>query len=133
MGTYMTDYEEVDFLTGADLATDGTDTGDVVSNIPWARDVTFVLTTGTVAGANTVTIEGCETSDFSTADVVTYGTFNLVAGDDDDTKEMTTYINSRYLRAKVVIGTSGDLSATTLFARPKHWMRTRLNSTTDLL
>jgi hypothetical protein len=132
MGTYVTDANETDLLTGADLATDGTDRGDVVQ-VDWPQEVTFILTTGTVTGVNFIHIEGCETSDFSTADVVTFGGFNLVAGDDDDTKEFTTRITSKYVRAFVTIGTGGDLSASTLYMRQPHWMRTRLNSTTDLL
>lgn len=127
MGTYATDGDAPDLLTGADLATDATDTGDVVE-AGWWHDVTFVLDTATVAGTNSIVIQGCETSDFTTADVVTIFTFTLTVNDDDKVFEGTTFVDSKYVRASVTIGTGGDLTATTLKAYPKHYMRTRLNS-----
>lgn len=132
MGTYATDYLAPDLLTGADLASDGTDRGDIVE-VDWPQLTTFVLTTGTVTGANSIAIEGCETADFSTDPVVTYGGFTLVAGDDDDEYFFSTKITSKYLRAFVTIGTGGDLSASTLYPRAFDYLRTRLNSTTDAL
>lgn len=127
MGTYMTDALEFDLLTGADLATDATDTGDVVE-VDWVQEVTFVLDTGTVTGVNSIVLQGCETSDFTTADVVTFADWVLTATDDDVVYELTTRVTSKFLRASVTIGTGGDLSGSTLKVRPVHWLRTRLNS-----
>ena len=127
MGTYATDYLAPDLLTGADLATDATDNGDVVE-ADWWHDVTFVLDTATVSGTNTIHIQGCETSDFSTADVVTIATFIVTVNDDDLVHELTTFVDSKYVRANVTIGTGGDLTGTTLKPYQKHYNRTRLNS-----
>ena len=127
MGTYATDANNPDLLTGADLATDGVDNGDVVE-ADWWHDVTFVLDTATVAGTNNFVIQGCETSDFSTADVVTIYTFITTVNDDDQIFEGTTFVDSKYVRCQVTIGTGGDATGTTLKAYPKHYNRTRLNS-----
>lgn len=132
MGTYMTDANEIDLLTGVDLATDATVAGTIYQ-VDYPQEVTFVLTTGTVTGVNSVSIEGSESSTFAGTAGVTYGGFNLVAGDDDDVYEFTTRIRTKYIRAKVVIGTGGDLSASTCKVRPVHWLETKSNSTTDLV
>lgn len=123
-GTHVRDALETDLLDGVDLATDGSDTGDAVE-ILWPGDVQFILETGTVSGTNNVVIQGCETSDFTTADVVRLGRIDVVANDDDATLGFETFVDARYVRAVVTIGTSGDMTGSTLKVVPKHYKRTR--------
>jgi hypothetical protein len=130
-GTFATDYAAPNLLTGADLATDGDDVGDVVE-AAWWGDVTFVLTLGTVTGANKIVLQGCETEDFTTDDVVTFGTFDTTDGGDDTAYQLTAHVMSKYVRASVTIGTGGDLSGATLVPHTKHYARTRLNSSAPL-
>jgi hypothetical protein len=131
-GTFMSDLLETNLLTGMDLATDATSAGTIVQ-VDWPRNVRFVLTTGTVTGVNSVVIEGSESSTFAGTAGVTYGGFNLVAGDDDAVYEFNTDVRNKYIRVKLTIGTGGDLSASTLYMRPPHWQELKSDSTTDLV
>lgn len=131
-GTYIKDATETNLLAGMDLATDATSNGTIVQvNAP--QFVRFVLTTGTVTGINTVVITGDDTSDFSGTTTRTLGTFNLVAADDDDSYELDTFVDTKYIRVTLTIGTGGDMSASTLYMRPPHYLRKSTDSTTDLL
>jgi hypothetical protein len=126
MGTYVTDANEIDLLSGMDLATDATSSGTAYE-VDWPLLTLWYLDTGTVAGTNNVDIQGSETSDFSD-DVVTYTSIPVVNADDDQEHEGTIFITSKYVRASLTIGTGGDMSASVLKLRPAHWMRTRKNS-----
>jgi len=124
MSIYVADATAPNLLTGADLATDGSDTGTAVE-VDWPGLTLFKLDTGTVAGINKVVIQGCETEDFSTADVVTLFTFDVVASDDDVVYEGRTDVRAKYIRTSVTIGTGGDMTASTLTATPLryHWQK----------
>lgn len=123
-GTYVRDALATDLLDGVDLETDGTDTGAAVE-VGWPGHVQFVLETGTVNGANSVALEGCETSDFTTADVVRLGRIDVVATDDNKRLAFETNVDCRYVRAVVTIGTGGDMKGSTLYVVPKDYLRTR--------
>jgi hypothetical protein len=111
-------------LAGVDLETDGTDTGAAVE-VGWPCHVQFVLETKTVDGANSVVLEGCETSDFTTADVVRLGRIDVAATDDNKRLAFETNVDCRYVRAVVTIGTGGDMKGSTLYVVPKDYLRTR--------
>jgi hypothetical protein len=124
MGTYVRDALETDLLSGVDLATDGSDTGDAVE-VTWPGHVQLLLETGTVSGTNIVIVQGCETSDFATADVVRLGRIDVVATDDDKLLAFETNVDARYVRAVVTIGTGGDMTGTTLKVVPPDYQRER--------
>lgn len=122
-GTVVRDALAVNLLP-ADLATDATANG-TANEIGWPGWVQFVLTTGTVAGINKIVVQGCETSDFSTADVVTIGTIDVIATDDNVTRAITSFVDSKYVRAVATIGTGGDMVGSTLYAVLPHDRRVR--------
>jgi hypothetical protein len=129
-GTVVRDANETDLLSGVTLTTAaGANQAGTAKEILWPGDVTFVLTSAGKSGTTpsiTVDIQGCETSDFSTADVVTLGTItgaDLTNGTD---LSFTTYVDAKYIRAvSTVAGTSGVYTGTTLYTVPKHDRRDR--------
>ena len=127
-GTVVRDALEVDLLDGLTLTGTGTVTGSAWEASSWAGDVQFVAETGTVTGTNPtmeVTIQGCETSDFSTDPVVEYGTISI-ENDDDAELGFTTYVDSKYVRAVAVKGgTSPVYTGTTVKVVQPHYHRVR--------
>lgn len=128
MGTYMTDANEIDLLSGVDLATDQTVAGTAYQ-VDYPQDVSWYLDTGTVAGTNNIDIQESENSDFSGTITRTVTSIPVVNADDDQLHEGTIHLTGKYVRANVTIGTGGDMSASTLKLRPKHWLRTKKSST----
>lgn len=127
-GTVVRDAIEVDLLDGLTLTGTGTVTGTAWEASSWAGDVQFLAETGTVTGTTPtmeVTIEGCETSDFSTDPVVQYGVISL-ADDDNASLGFTTFVNSKYVRAVAVKGgTSPVYTGTTVKVVQPHYLRVR--------
>jgi len=129
-GTVVRDANAPNLLTGATLNSAGTTTG-TVWDAQWPGEVTFFMDTGTIdsgTGDETmdVLIQGCETSDFTTADVVRLGQFKIEDNDDDKVFGFTTYVDTRYVRTSVTAGgTSPDFSGTTLYPVLPHDRRVR--------
>ena len=127
-GTVVRDSLAVDLLADITLTTAGADVGTALE-ILWPGEVTFELVIGVVTGTTPtmqIDIEGCETSDFTTADVVTLGT--ILVGDEADAAVFaeTTFVNSKYVRADVtIVGTSGVYTGATLKAVLPHDRRVR--------
>lgn len=126
-GTVVRDANAPNLLAGSTLNAAGTTNG-TAWDAQWPGDVQFVLTTGTVTGTDTPTIvvdiQGCETSDFSTADVVTLAT--LTAAASSATVEATTFVDSRYVRARVTVsGTSPVFTGSTIVPALPHDRRVR--------
>ena len=130
MSIYVADATAPNLLP-ADLSTEQTSSGTAVQ-VDWPGLTNFKLATGTVAGANKVVIEGCETSDFSTADVVTLFTFDVADTDDDVVHEGRTDVRAKYIRATVTIGTGGDMDGSVLTATPLRYHWTKLDSAAAL-
>lgn len=130
-GTYFADASVTDLLASCDLSTDATDTGDAVQ-VNWPQLVLWLLDTGTVAGTNSIDIQGSESSSFDD-DVVTYVTIPVGASDDDAELEGNIFVTSKYVRAVVTIGTSGDMAGSTLKLYPPHYKRTKTNSAKALV
>lgn len=126
-GTVVRDALETDLLDGLTLTGTGTVTGTAYEAL-WPAEVTFVCETGTVTGTTptmVIEIQGCETSDFTTDDVVTLGTISL--GDNDDaTYGFTTRVDAKYVRAVAVKGgTSPVYTGTTVKIVQPHYKRQR--------
>ena len=110
-GTIVRDASAPNLFTGIDLTDEGAVQNGTAWDAQWPGDVQFALEIATVTGSTptlVVDIQGCETSDFSTADVVTYGTISV--GDEADGSHfaITAYVNTRYVRA------TADVSGTTV-------------------
>lgn len=131
MGTYMTDANEIDLFSGADLSTDQTSnfTG---YEIDWPQDIEWVLTLGTVTGTNSVDIQVSELSDFSGTLTRTVATIPFGSGDSSTTLLGVIYVDGKYIRARTTIGTGGDAAGSTLKLRQKQWLRTKKSSTKAL-
>lgn len=139
-GTYFYDANNTEFLAGTDtdpdLAADAATaqvTGAV--EVGWPGYVRFLLTVVDPDASNDaslrVTMQGCETSDFSTSDVVIIGAFGLLDEASLVTDGATTtvgvqyelgpiYVDARFVRAsvEVVDGTDGDFTGSTLYMVP---------------
>lgn len=127
-GTVVRDANETDLLNGLALNSTGTKTGTALE-VLWPGRVQFVVETGTITGTTPtmdVTLQGCETSDFTTDPVVELGTVNLVGTDDDSKFAVETHVDARYVRAVAVIGgTSPVFTGTTVKVVPNHYHRAR--------
>lgn len=117
-GTVVRDALETDLLSGLTLTGTGTVTGSAVE-LGWTGQTTFVAETGTVTGTTptmVIEVQGCESNDFSSSDVVTLGTISL-ADDDDAELGFSTYVDARYVRAVAVkAGTNPVYTGTTVKA-----------------
>jgi hypothetical protein len=126
-GTVVRDALETDLLSGLTLTGTGTVTG-TASEVLWPCEVTFLAETGTVTGTTPtmeIIIQGCETSDFSTAAVVELGTIHL-ADDDDASISFTTKVDAKYVRAVATkAGTSPVYTGTTVKIVQPHYHRQR--------
>lgn len=128
-GTVVRDTLAPDLLSGKTLTTAGGAFNGTAWEALWPGEVQFTLYVPTATGTTptmTVTIEGCETSDFSTDDVVAYGTFSVVDPADASNFGLTTYVDSKYVRASgIVTGTSGVMTGSTLTPVLPHDRRVR--------
>jgi hypothetical protein len=136
-GTFVHDAIATELLAGTgtdiDLAADATTiqtAGAVQVNAPGM--VQFRLTaadpgTGTAATLR-VGVQGCETENFSTSDVVDIGWFGLLTEDGIETEAALTggdaefvlgpiYVGTKYIRAAAYVddGTAGDFAGSTLY------------------
>ncbi len=131
MSTYATDATAPNLLAGATLNAAGTTNGSIVE-VDWSRDTTFVLTTGTVTGTAPtldITIQGSESSSFGAGTIVTIARFGQVAAASSTSFYLTSFVNSKYVRAVVAAGgTSPVYTGSTLVPQAKHYLRKRLNS-----
>lgn len=122
-GTYVRDALETDLLADVTITTAaGANQAGTAREIGWTGPTQFVLTTAGSAGTTpliTVKIQGCETSDFSTDDVVTIATIYGSDEADGTVLAAQTYVNSKYVRAvSTVTGTSGAYTGSTVYAVP---------------
>lgn len=128
-GTVVRDTLAPDLLSGKTLTTAGGAFNGTAWEALWPGEVQFTLYVPTATGTTptiTVTIEGCETSDFSTDNVVAYGTFSVVDPADASNFGLTTYVDSKYVRASgIVTGTSGVMTGSTLTPVLPHDRRVR--------
>jgi hypothetical protein len=127
-GTVVRDALATDLLADVDLADEGVAQNGTAEEVLWPRDVQFVLEIATVTGTTptlVVTVQGCETSDFSTDPVVTLGT--ITAGDEADGTVLgfSTYVDSKYVRAVADVGGTTVVYDATLTVVPKHDRRVR--------
>jgi hypothetical protein len=136
-GTVVRDALAVDLLADVDLADEGAAQEGTALEVLWPGNVQFYLEIATVTGTTptlVIDIQGCETSDFSTAAVVEYGQFE--AGDEADGTVFAfeTYVDSKYVRAVAdVSGTTVVYDATLKVVLP-HDRRTRsVHPTSDNL
>jgi hypothetical protein len=143
-GTFTRDALATELLTGTstdiDLAADATTiqtAGAVQVNSPGFVQFRLTATdpgTGTAATLR-VGVQGCETSNFSTSDVVDIGWFGLLTEDGIEA-EVTlsgaaTYIlgpiwvDHKYIRAAAYVddGTAGDFVGSTLYMEAPHFQR----------
>jgi hypothetical protein len=129
-GTLVRDALAPNLLAGATLDAAGS-TNSTVVQLDKPEDVTFVLETATVSGTNptiTLTVQGSDVAGFGSG-VVTFGTLAITTGNaaaqSDVIKQITTYVNKRYVRVTVALGgTNPDYSDATLTPRQKHDRRT---------
>jgi hypothetical protein len=127
-GTIVRDALEVDLLADVDLEDEGAAQDGTALEILWPQDVQFLLEIASVTGSSPtldITVQGCETSDFSTADVVTLGT--ITAGDEDDGTDLgfTTYVDAKYVRAVADVGGTTVVYTATLKVVQPHYQRVR--------
>lgn len=126
-GTVVRDALETDLLDGLTLTGTGTVTGTAFEAL-WPEEVTFLAETGTVTGTSPtmeIVIQGCESEDFSSSDVVELGRIQL--GDDDDAERgFTTRVDAKYVRAVATKGgTSPVYTGTTVTVVQPHYHRVR--------
>jgi hypothetical protein len=122
-GTFVRDATEPDLLSGVTLTTAaGANQAGTAREIGWSGLTQFVLTSAGKSGTTptiSVDIQGCETSDFSTADVVTLGTITGVDLTNGTDLGIQANVNSKYVRAvSTVTGTTGVYTGSTLYAVP---------------
>lgn len=127
-GTVVRDALEVDLLADVDLEDEGAAQNGTAHELGWTGHTQFVLEITSVTGSTPtldITIQGCETSDFSTADVVTLTSIN--AGDEADGTVLAAdcFVNSRYVRAVADVGGTTVVYTATLKAVGPHYLRTR--------
>lgn len=126
MSIYVNDATAPNLFTGATLNAAGTTTSSAVE-VDWPGMTLFELSTSAVSGSSPtldVTIQGCETEDFATADVVTLGSFGQVGDEDNVTYQFRTDVRCKYIRASVTAGgTTPVYTGSTLYAKPlrNHW------------
>lgn len=126
MGPYVTDSTRPNLLGGAALSSvGGTSTGTAVE-AQWWHDVTFELAVGTVAGTSptlAVTIEGCESENFSSSSVISIAAFpGDQASTNGDVYHLRTHVPSKFVRAVVgVSGTNADFSNAELTPNLYHY------------
>lgn len=105
-GTYVRDSLAPVLNDGTAITSKTTTTGSAVE-VSKPGLVKVVLTTGTMAGSSgtaDVVIQGCDSSGFG-SNVKHYGAFKqLTEADDDVTRTLSFYCNSRYLRHVTVTG-----------------------------
>jgi hypothetical protein len=130
-GTYLHDAAAVNLLSGMTLDADGTING-TAAQVNWPGDVRAFLTIDDPAAADDATfqvsIQGCETSDFTTSDVRTLGSYPTIGEAAGNTAvleqpfELALHVDSQYVRAVVVMldGTNGDYAGSTLYLEPQH-------------
>lgn len=122
-GTYVRDANATDLLSGVTITTAaGANQAGTAMEIGWSGLTQFTLTLAGKAGTTpviTVKIQGCETSDFSTADVVTLATLTSTDAANGTVLSAQTYVNSKYVRAvSTVTGTSGAYTGSTCYPVP---------------
>lgn len=106
-GTVVRDANAVDLLADVDLADEGAAQNGTAWEALWPGYVQFVLEIASVTGTTPtldLTIQGCETSDFSTDPVVFIGTFSVGDEADNTSFGQTMYVNSKYVRAVADVG-----------------------------
>lgn len=129
-GTPVRDALETDLLADCTLDSAGSTNGTALE-VLWPGQVQFLMELGTVDSGTgdevlEVIVQGCETSDFSTADVVELGRLNAVDTDDDGELAFTTHVDAKYVRAVAVAGgTTPDFSGTTVKVVQPHYHRAR--------
>jgi hypothetical protein len=143
-GTFVHDANGVEFLAGTgtdiDLAGDTATilfSGAVEVNAPGYVQFRWNVTdpgTGTAATWR-VGIQGCETENFSTSDVVDIGWFGLVTEDGVETEIALSgtaefilgpiWVDAKYLRVASFLddGTAGDFAGSTLYMEPPFYKR----------
>ena len=129
-GTVVRDSIAVDLLAAHTLTTAGaTAAAGTAFEILWPGEVQFALVINAVTGTTPVMwieIEGCETSDFTTADVVTIAEMTVGDEADDAVFAVNTFVDSKYVRAVVsVSGTTAVYTGATLKAVLPHDRRVR--------
>ena len=134
-GTVVRDSLAVDLFDGETLTTAGGAATGTAWEALWPGEVQFTMYVPAATGTTptmTAHIEGCETSDFSTDDVVSYGTIVAVDPADASSYGLTTYVDSKYVRVSfAVTGTSGVFTGTTLTPVLPHDRRVRGASPTS--
>jgi hypothetical protein len=128
-GTVVRDSIAPNLLSGVTLTTAaGANQAGTAWEALWPGNIQFTLVPTAKSGTTpqiSVDIQGCETSDFSTADVVTLGT--IVAADPtlNASFGFETYVDAKYVRAvSTVTGTTGTFTAT-IVPVPPHDRRRR--------
>lgn len=130
-GSYATDALAPNLLTGATLNAAGT-TNSTAVDLDRPGCVRFRLVTGTVTGTTptlSVELQGCDSSNFSSTPVVSYGRFASVGDEDDETRYLSAEVHHQYLRAVVVAGgTSPSFAGSVLTVLPEHTLWSRPDS-----
>ena len=110
-GTVVRDSLAPNLLAGVTTTTAGGAANGPVWEASWPGEVQYNLTVASATGTTptiTLTIQGCETADFTTADVVSLGDIVAVDPADASVFGLTTHTDARYVRAvSVVTGTTG--------------------------
>lgn len=134
-GTVVRDALETDLLADCTLDSAGSTNGTAYE-VGWVGEAQVVVETGTIdsgSGDETleIVVQGCETSDFTTDDVVDLGRVSLVDTDDDSEFGIHVYIDSKYVRVVATAGgTTPDFSGTTAKLVQPHYHRVRGTSPT---
>lgn len=122
-GTVVRDALAPDLLADVDLADEGAAQNGTAYEIGWAGEVQFVLEIATVTGTTptmVIDIQGCETSDFTTDDVVTIGTISVADEADASSFATVAYVTSKYVRAVADVSGTTVVYTATLKAVPAH-------------
>jgi hypothetical protein len=118
-------------ITGATLNAAGT-TNSTVVEVGWPGEVQFYLTTATVTGTSPtlrVLVQGADDSGFS-VNAVDIASFDTVGDEDNVVKQLTTYVDKRYIRLSVTVGgTTPVYTGTTCEIVLPHDRRVRATST----
>jgi len=127
-GVVIRDANEVDLLAGLALNSTGTKTG-TAHEVAWPGPHLVIVEALAITGTSPtcdITIQGCETADFSTADVVEIGTINLVGTDDNGEFAIVANGDYQYIRAVAVVGgTSPVFTGTTAKLVPLRYHQLR--------
>lgn len=121
MATYARDALASNLLAGATLNAAGTTQGNV-AELCWPGACLVELLTGTVTGTlPTIDIEIQGSEDPAFATLVSYGRLGAIDDDDNGTYQMPLDLQSRYVRANVVVGgTSPVYTGSTAYVRLPH-------------